>query len=317
MTRRTALQVMLAAVAASLAACALVPGAQLPALLGNGGTQVNALSEPDEVVLVGAGDIAYDSPGAEATARLLDKLPGIVFTLGDNAYQNGSAAEYQKYYHPTWGRHKERTRPVVGNHEYRTPDAAGYYDYFGAAAGDRKKGFYAYDANAKWRVYVINSCEGGTDHASEKHTAMTSEQYQWLSADLDANKAKNTVVMWHHPTFSTGAHGDNDETRSLWKLAYMKGVDIALWGHDHHYERFYPMDGDGRRDDLNGVRAWVVGTGGKNHYRFFKFPKKTTAVRNADTFGVLRLTLRTKSYEWEFVPEAGKEFKDSGRSLVH
>ncbi|MNS68413.1 Alkaline phosphatase precursor [compost metagenome] len=147
--------------------------------------------------------------------------------------------------------------------------------------------------------------------------APDSEQYRWLSADLDANKDKNTIVMWHHPTFSSGAHGDNDETLPIWKLAQAKGVDIALWGHDHHYERFHPANGEGKRDDQNGIRAFLVGTGGKNHYPFFKLPKRITAERNSKTFGVLKLTLEPQGYQWEFVPVANEKFTDSGRSAVH
>ena len=314
MTQRTRLVLSAIATAFLLSACAQSlqgPGMQV--------SQQGGMAARGEThsVLVGAGDIAYEGPGAEATAKLLDKIPGFVFTLGDNAYQNGSHEEYQKHYHPTWGRHKARTLPVVGNHEYRTPGAAGYFDYFGAAAGDRTKGYYAVDVGPHWRVYSINSAEAGTDHASKKNMAVGSEQYRWLAADLDAHKDKNPVVMWHHPTFSSGAHGDNDETLPIWKLAQSKGVDIALWGHDHHYERFHPANAEGKRDDKNGMRAFLVGTGGKNHYRFFKFPKRLTDVRDAKSFGVLKLSLHADRYDWEFVPIEGDKFQDKGTSPTH
>ena len=88
------------------------------------------------VVLVGAGDIADCSDdGDSATAALLDDIPGTVFTLGDNAYERGTAREYADCYAPTWGRHRSRTHPVPGNHEYATPHASGYFGYFGPAAG--------------------------------------------------------------------------------------------------------------------------------------------------------------------------------------
>jgi hypothetical protein len=77
------------------------------------------LTEPPvtDPVLVGAGDMAScDSSGDEATATLLDGIPGTVFTLGDNAYPNGSAADYSNCYNPSWG-HRSRTRPTPGNHE--------------------------------------------------------------------------------------------------------------------------------------------------------------------------------------------------------
>lgn len=280
---------------------------------------INSTSLPggfsgESTVFVGAGDVAYEGPGAEATAKLLDRIPGAVFGLGDLAYQSGSHSEFAKYYAPTWGRHRHRTFPVPGNHEYRTPGAAGYFDYFGPRAGDPVKGYYSFDLNADWHVVAINSATVG-DGAS-KHLVPGSAQYEWLSRDLDAHRHQNVIAMWHHPRFSSGAHGDNSETDAIWRLLHAKGVDIALWGHDHHYERFHKMDGDGKRNDQNGLHAFVVGSGGKNHYPFFKFAKRTTAVRNSNTFGVLKLTLYKQGYEWEFVPEAGGKFTDSGRAAV-
>ncbi len=118
------------------------------------GTLARAMGD---VVFSGAGDIADClSSGDEATASLLDTLPGHVFTLGDNAYENGTDAEYANCYEPSWGRHKARTYPSAGNHEYNTPGATGYYNYFGAAAGESGKGYYSYDLGT-WHIVVLNS----------------------------------------------------------------------------------------------------------------------------------------------------------------
>ena len=109
------------------------------------------------MTFVGAGDIAdCNSTGDSATAKLLDGIAGTVFTLGDNAYEDGTLREFQDCYGPTWGRHKSRTHPSVGNHEYHTAGAAGYFEYFGARAGDPDKGWYAYNLGA-WRIYALNS----------------------------------------------------------------------------------------------------------------------------------------------------------------
>src|SRR6267142_3106148 len=92
-------------------------------------------------VLVGAGDIGYcRTAGAEATARLLDRISGTVFTAGDNAYVSGSRDEFRTCYDPTWGRHRSRTRPTPGNHEYAT-SAAAYFEYFGGTAGPSGAGY--------------------------------------------------------------------------------------------------------------------------------------------------------------------------------
>src|SRR5271166_7081208 len=91
-------------------------------------------------ILVGAGDIAdcTDLSGAEATAKLLEQIPGTVMAVGDLAYPDGTKENFACY-DKTWGRVKSRTRPAPGNHEYHTKDAAPYFAYFGAAAGDLGK----------------------------------------------------------------------------------------------------------------------------------------------------------------------------------
>ena len=262
-------------------------------------------------VLVGAGDIARcSSSGAEATARLLDSIPGTVFTTGDNAYESGTATEFRNCYEPTWGRHKARTRPTPGNHEYNTAGASGYFGYFGAAAGDPSEGYYAYDLG-EWRVYALNSmCEevGGC--------GSTSPMLTWLKNDLAANPADCTVAYFHHPLFSSGEHGNATKVRPIWNALYAADADVVLSGHDHDYERFAPQRPDGTLDASRGIREFVVGTGGASHYAFGTIEPNSQA-RNATTDGVLKLTLRPDSYEWRFVPEAGKTFADSGTTACH
>src|SRR5262249_60616387 len=82
-------------------------------------------------VLVGAGDIAScdDLHGAYATAKLIEKIPGTVFAVGDLAYPDGSDENFKNCYTPTWGRFKDRTRPAPGNHEYHSTGASGYGRY--------------------------------------------------------------------------------------------------------------------------------------------------------------------------------------------
>ena len=124
-------------------------------------------------VFVGAGDIAAcGSDGAEKTARLLDRIEGTVFTLGDNAYESGAAEQFRDCYDPSWGRHKARTRPAPGNHDYVTPGAAAYYDYFSESAGPERRGYYSFDLGA-WHIVSLNSeIDAGPDSA----------QAQWLDS---------------------------------------------------------------------------------------------------------------------------------------
>jgi hypothetical protein len=262
-------------------------------------------------VLVGAGDIVdcLDLTGAEATAKLLDKIPGTVFTVGDNVYPDGTAEQFRYCYGPTWGRHKSRTRPSTGNHDFHSGGASPYFDYFGAAAGDPKTGAYSYDLGA-WHIVVLNSeClpAGGCGPGSP--------QEKWLKQDLQAHPAACTLAYWHKPLFSSGgSHGNDSATHAFWVDLYAAHAALILNGHDHDYERFAPQDPSGKADPERGIREFVVGTGGKSH-RPFIIPVPQSEVRNADAYGVLKLTLHATSYDWEFIPEAGKSFADSGSGV--
>jgi hypothetical protein len=265
-------------------------------------------------VLVGAGDIAYcsDNSGARATAALLDGIPGTVFTLGDNAYGDGTPEEYQNCYEPTWGRHRARTAfAVAGNHDYNTPGAAGHYGYFGAAAGDPARGYY--DAMlGTWHVIVLNSnCDaiGGCGAGSP--------QEQWLRSVLATNPAPCTIALWHHPTFSSGTiHRSFPTWQPFWQALYDHGADLVLVASDHLYERFGFQNPAGDADAAFGLRQFTVGTGGRGH-QSFKAPLPNSEVRNGSTYGVLALTLHPDSYDWRFVPEAGGSFTDQGTSACH
>ena len=261
-------------------------------------------------VFVGAGDIAscYDD-NDEATARLLDEIDGTVFTLGDNAYDHGTSAEFTSCYAPTWGRHLTRTRPTPGNHDYVTPYASAYFAYFGDRAGDPTQGYYSYDLG-EWHIIALNTNCGEISGCGEGST-----QLAWLRADLAAHPAPCTLAYGHHPRFSSGGHDDANLT-SMWEVLHDGGVDVVLSGHDHTYERFAPQDAAGALDTVSGIRQFVVGTGGARHYAFDTL-RPNSEVRNSDTFGVLMLTLQPARYEWTFVPTAGADFADHGSTTCH
>jgi hypothetical protein len=258
-------------------------------------------------VIVGAGDIARcgSLADAESTAKLLDVIPGTVFTAGDNAQDSGTASDYTNCYGPTWGRHLARTNPVPGNHDYIT-NATNYYNYFGAAAHG-PNGYYSYDLGG-WHVVALNgNCSqvGGCGAGSPEE--------QWLRADLAAHPVACTLAYWHQPRFSTGSlHGDDTTYTAFWQALYDYSADIVLNGHDHDYERFAPQDPNGVRDPVHGIREFVVGTGGAGPRATTKSFSPNTEVRNDNTLGVLKLTLHPTSYDWQFVPVAGKTFTDSG-----
>lgn len=258
-------------------------------------------------VLVGAGDIAVcGASNDDETANLLENIPGTVFTLGDNAYPDGTDLNFSECYDPTWGRHKSRTRPAVGNHDYHVLGASGYFNYFGTAAGAADKGYYSYDVG-DWHVVVLNStCNevGGCD--------IDSTQGQWLQIDLAANPKPCTLAYWHRPLFASDFnHGNNQDIQDFWEILYAAGADIVLNGHSHIYERFAPQDPFGVADPDHGIREFIVGTGGGGLYAIGDIKPNSEVIENG-THGVLKLSLLPSSYNWEFIPVAGQSFTDSG-----
>lgn len=259
-------------------------------------------------VLVGAGDIAScDRTQDDETARLLEDITGTVFTTGDHSYDVETLAEFEECYASSWGRHKARTRPAVGNHDYEIPNASAYFRYFGSAAGEPDKGYYSYDLG-DWHIVVLNSNCKEIDGCKKG-----SEQEQWLRGDLAAHPTPCTLAYLHHPLWSSQLSSSTPAVRPLYEAMYDHGVDVVLTGHAHNYERFLPLDPTGKPDDTRGLRQIVVGTGGRSHGNISDgYVLANSEVRNDDTFGVLRITLRPSSYDWQFIPVAGKTFVDDG-----
>jgi 3',5'-cyclic AMP phosphodiesterase CpdA len=266
--------------------------------------------DQEPVVLVGAGDIANcainGGSGAAATARLLDRIPGTVFTVGDHAYPSGTAKQFQECYEPSWGRHKARTRPSPGNHDYRTARGKPYFDYFEGNAGPDRRGYYSYSLGA-WHIISLNS----SIDADRR-----SPQLEWLRKDLSENRTACTLAYWHSPVFSSGPHASEAQTAShmleVWRVLYEFEADVVINGHDHVYERFAPQNPKGQADP-KGIREFVVGTGGAGLYEF-KLIRPNSEARSNRSYGVLKLTLGPTDYSWEFVPGAGEQFQDSGQS---
>jgi hypothetical protein len=263
-------------------------------------------------VLVGAGDIAdcRELRGAIATAKLLDTMSGTIFAVGDLADPDGTEQEFRNCYGPTWGRFKARTRPAPGNHEYHIPGAKPYFEYWGDVAGRAGQGYYSYEVDT-WHIVVLNSqCSeiGGCNAGSP--------QDQWLRRDLAAHPAACTLAYWHHPLFTSGRHGNDADLKPIWQALYQANADVVVNGHDHDYERFAPQDPDGRADPHRGIREFVAGTGGR-HTRAFNDPVPNSEIRRTGIFGVLKFTLHPTSYEWQFIPVAGKSFSDSGTGVCH
>ncbi len=257
-----------------------------------------------QVVLV-AGDVAQcNVRGAQLTADVIQKMPdAIVLAPGDLAYENGSAKDFARCYDPSWGKFKDRTWPAPGNHEYGTPGATGYFSYFGSRVGAPDKGYYSIDLG-QWHVVALNSnIDADVDSA----------QIAWLRKDLAANSGSCVLAFWHHPRYSSGFHGSHRRMQATWETLHEHGVSIVIAAHDHHYERFVPLDAQGNQTATGGLRSFVVGTGGSRLYNFGLRGEHSVAWHGA-TWGVLKLTLHADSYDWEFLSAQPTTFQDKGSS---
>jgi hypothetical protein len=271
----------------------------------------------DAVTLVGAGDIGVcgsntsDTRTAQLVANILAAdTTAIAFTAGDNVYPDGSSSWFASCYEPTWGAFKTRTRPVPGNHDYQNnPAGEGYFAYFGANAGPTGRGWYRYHAGT-WRVYALTSeCIRGS--------RCYIRQYRWLRADLVNNPHQCVMAIWHRPRFSSGQHGSSTRMEPVFKLLYDHGAEFVVSGHDHNYERIAPTDPSGNPDPTNGLRQWVVGTGGAP-IRPFQVPAlPMTESRDSTAHGVLRLDLYAGGYDWQFLTTSNNPFTDTGSASCH
>jgi chitodextrinase len=246
--------------------------------------------------------------------------PNYVIPLGDSQYDSGTPAEYAGSYDATgWGTTKGISRPAAGNHEYRTTGATGYYGYFGTNAGDPQKGYYSWDvpvpSGGSWHMIALNSeCDvlgGGSISAG---CGVGSSQEAWLKADLAAHPNVCTIAYWHRPRFSSSTTTPSSTTyKAFWNDLYAAGADVVLNGHAHDYERFTPQTSAGVADP-KGLAEFVVGTGGDG-FQTMGPAIANSVVRDASAFGVLKMTLHSNSYDFQFVPAAGYALSDSGTNI--
>jgi peptidoglycan/xylan/chitin deacetylase (PgdA/CDA1 family) len=299
---------------------------------------------PDPVVAA-AGDIACDPTApafrdgngtstdcrAKGTSDLLVGADAVL-PVGDDQYSCGGYNAFLQSYDPNWGRFKSITYPVPGDKEYATSGGtdcpttpgAGYQQYYSTTAGvsgsavpssanvDPSKGYYSYDLGA-WHIIALNTgpCDDNTSFCTAG-----SAQERWLQQDLAASTSSCTLAYYQNPRFASSSSGGKDYAQAIWQDLYNGGVDAVLNGDAHWYERFAPMDGSGNPDPAQGVREFIVGTGGAG-LATPSTPLSTSQVLDNSGHGVLQLTLHDGSYTWTFLHDTDTTFTDSGSTNCH
>jgi len=280
-------------------------------------TQQQSQGSGDPTMIFVGDQHACDSePGAfSAVAQMIESVDpnGVdpIASLGDESGDQGTASEFSSCFDPVWAPLKARTHPAIGNHDWETGNANGYFGYWGAAAGPVNEGWYSYDVGT-WHIVVLSSYCGPVGGCGNG-----SPQVQWLKSDLAAHQNQCTLAYWHHPLFTSSPQpGTSGNTQAFWNVLYQYGADVIVNAHVHEYERFAPQDPSGNADPTNGIREFIVATGGGPLVGWSSRAANSQVIED-DTYGFLELTLHPGSYNWSFVPAFGGSFTDSGSGTCH
>jgi len=248
----------------------------------------------DDVHFIAVGD---SGTGGAMQMRVAEAMqaedPQLFLALGDNAYSSGTHAEFQSRFFSPMARMLRRT-PVFatpGNHEYLTDRAQPYFDNFHLPTNNDQdtERYYSFDWGDAHIVSLDTNCAmglAGGDCSPKK-------QREWLVEDLRASQASWKLVIMHHPPWSSGGHGIDTQFREAFSPVFEQGgVDLVLSGHDHDYERTFPLMGESIAPKVKkGVTYVVVGTGGAVLRKFSSPKPGWTAVRSDRDYGFLSVRI--------------------------
>lgn len=255
-------------------------------------------------VLAAAGDGADGALYAGYVTDMVNSWnPNLFLYLGD-VYEKGSTAEFYNWYGQSntfYGRFRSITNPTIGNHEYENGVAPGYFDYW-----NNVPNYYSYNANG-WHFIVLNSNCG-----LNRDCAVGQAQYNWLAKDLSKNTNVCTIAYFHHPPFNIGPEGYATSMNDMWALMAQSGVDIVLAGHDHDYQRWVPLDGNGNPSPT-GITEFVAGGGGHGIQGFtVSDPRLAVGFDTSpNSFGALRMVLNQYGASYQYFNYQGTVL-DSG-----
>ena len=258
------------------------------------------------VYFSGAGDVSIcGQTGDDLTAKLLmeEVGSGLYFVAGDSSNENGTLYEYQNCFGPSWGQFLPDMRVVPGNHDYYSDPLENFWIYFDGLAGEPGKGWYSFE-HGDWHIVMLNSNCGFVG------CGPSSEQLAWLQEDLTQNDSTCSLAIWHHPRFNSGIAGNADWLYTFWDVLYENGADVVVNGHDHHYERMAKINPGGELDPDDGIRSFIVGTGGVSYYGIDQI-QPFSEVRITNHFGIIQFTLMEDRYTWRFINVEG-EVMDQG-----
>ncbi len=216
--------------------------------------------------------------GKRVADMIKTQEPDVALALGDLIQGQPSYAHAYNDFGLAWGELGARIVSTLGNHDYHRDEygakvASGYFDYWAQqnapvwSYGKPGKGWSSWNTG-KWHMINLNSNCNAAD------CTFTGEQLRWLIKDLRANQKDSgtqcILAYFHHPLFSSGVEkgrsGDASLVANLWEVLYRFRTDLVLTGHQHFYERYFPQNPSGQRDET-GITQFISGTGGASTFR--------------------------------------------------
>jgi hypothetical protein len=275
--------------------------------------------------MVGAGEITTcaSSAGPMGTAHVVDSIlkadpNAVAFTVGNNLADSAAGSTFATCFDPKWGTFKGKTYYAIGNADFaggRGPSQVYSYTSGGAKAGEATKGWYSFDKE-NWHIVVLNTSDwehGPATYGIDPQLhPVPSEQADWLAADLAAVPTSKciAVISWERRVYRSGTNNIavNSNMKPMANMMYTAGVDFMISAKDKTYETFKPVNPDNATiDEAAGLRQFIVGSGGRTIDAAIKNPDGSLAPlpagQEADVraWGVLKLTLKQNSYDWQFI----------------
>lgn len=191
--------------------------------------------DPPELHLAVVGDIGYSSSRLDSTAAAIAELDtrqtiDALVLLGDNAYPSGDPAMLGDTVFTPFGPLLDggtELLAVLGNHDVKDGHAAGQV----AALGMPGRWWARHDGD----VLIIGLDSNVVDDPA---------QLAWLERTLASATERWRIVMLHHPPYSAGYQGSNEDVRRAFVPLFERyGVQLVVSGHDHDYQRSTPING--------------------------------------------------------------------------
>lgn len=276
---------------------------------------------PDKIIIGAIADHGTSSNAQETTSNMENENLDLVIHPGDISYANGAGSGNGVGDQSVWDEYQNQIESLTsecphmyapGNHE---EDAEPYgFDAYESRFFNPGQNSFWYSFDFEFIHFVSISSEHDYEPGSTQHT--------WLRNDLeDANNNRENypwiVIFAHRPMYSSNGDGDGHGSEIEFREA-MEGllfdyqVDLAIWGHDHHYERTYPVfeenvysNNSGNLDDpfyKPGATIHIVaGMAGRSTYDGLEEPQPLWSAYREVSYGYTFFEATKTTINYKFI----------------